>query len=86
MIFEKTLGRKIIGAPKKQDNDKHINGDAHVSESLHPRNSLRKICGQIKGLFKSNQSARDVKEPASMGKILNLMRCVINSYEIQSAH
>ena len=80
MIFEKTLGRKIVSAPKqfKNSNSLASNGDVAGKRAkqsqLHPRSNWRSICGFWRVCFRSNPTAEQVKEPASMGKILNLMR------------
>jgi len=80
MIFEKTLGRKIIGAPKKPEHTEHVNGDFDVSPkaakepTISPKMLFQRLCTRVRKVFRSDQPAKDVKEPASMGKILNLMR------------
>ena len=80
MIFEKTLGRKIIGAVKKSTavDASDRNGCDPSSKArqstVHSKVLWSSVCRRIRGLFSSNQVAKDMKEPASMGKILNLMR------------
>lgn len=80
MIFQKTLTRKIIGAPKKSQTANQA--DVGVIDSPdESKNSKFRPCAlwqsmrkQFEGLFPFKQLEKDVKEPASMGKILNLMR------------
>lgn len=80
MIFEKTLARKIVSAPKRSKPEEHENGDAGCSSnntkrsSFHPYTLWGKVYVQVRGLFCARPESKDVNEPASMGKILNLMR------------
>ena len=79
MIFEKTLNRKIIGSPKKAETEEHVNGvidtQPNPDKSLHRlRNIILNIGEQVKRLVSFRAQSKDIKEPASMGKILNLMR------------
>lgn len=80
MIFQKTLARKIVGAPKKPKQTEHDNGvvDGPIakiaSSPYHPYQLWTKAREQLKRLFSSNPGLENAKEPASMGKILNLMR------------
>ena len=82
MIFEKTLGRKLIAAPKKLDHDESMNGDSQKpiskgTESLwNPAILVVKARRAVYGFFGSSKKPQTVQEPASMGKILNLMRFV----------
>lgn len=80
MIFEKTLGRKVIGAVKQSTAVDASDGNSCGPSSkarqstVHPKVLWSSLCRRIRRLFSSNQVAKDMKEPASMGKILNLMR------------
>lgn len=81
MIFEKTLGRKIISAPTRhQDTETTGLKDTDISMSIkgnsrfHPALLWRRVCRTTGWLSWSRPAAKEVKEPASMGKILNLMR------------
>ena len=83
MIFEKTLGRKIIGAPKKPESTETNDGDTSAlggpakQSAIQTRAWFRWLYKQIRRPFRSDQPVNEPKEPASMGKILNLMRYVI---------
>ena len=74
MIFEKTLGRKLIAAPKKLE---LMNGDSQesISKATKSTTLVTKARRAVNWLFGSNKP-QSVQEPASMGKILNLMRLV----------
>ncbi len=80
MLFEKTLARKIVGVPKRSKPEAHADGDADGSSKNIKRSRFNlyipwtKVYEQVRGLFHSRLKSEDVKEPASMGKILNLMR------------
>ena len=80
MIFEKTLGRKIIGASKRASAAKPSDENSYDPSlrpkysKVHPRTLCTSLCGRIKRFLLLNHSAKEIKEPASMGKILNLMR------------
>ena len=82
MIFEKTLDRKIIATPKDSSSRDHTNKNPQDTRPKpagtiwDPRILLVKVSRRVGGLFRSNDGPKDAKEPASMGKILNLMRCV----------
>ena len=80
MIFEKTLGRKIIGSVKRLPADESCpgDGDANSSGAKH-LSTLHKAwwkpsLSKLRGVFSRNKVAKELKEPAQMGKILNLMR------------
>ena len=80
MIFEKTLGRKIVGSVKQSPADESYAGDgpANPSGAKHP-STLRKgwwkaSLSRLRGAINRNKAAKELKEPAQMGKILNLMR------------
>lgn len=80
MIFEKTLARKIIGAPKRPQPEECAHEDATGSlqstkrSNIHPYVLWSKVHEQLRNMFASRPRTKDVKEPASMGKVLNLMR------------
>lgn len=83
MIFEKTLARKIIGAPKQPElEEQHSNGIADgvrngpMRSKFHPFYMGAQLYSKVKRLFGSRAKSEVAKEPASMGKILNLMRYV----------
>ncbi|KAK5000069.1 hypothetical protein LTR66_001016 [Elasticomyces elasticus] len=83
MLYEKTLSRKIVGAvgsqnaPDAEDDEP----DDPVKCSEHPQSYLhgawRRLCKYLAVVLPRKQSQMQherPKEPASMGKILNLMR------------
>ncbi|KAK3105474.1 hypothetical protein LTR53_018365, partial [Teratosphaeriaceae sp. CCFEE 6253] len=83
MLYEKTLGRKI--AFKQQENGESVkdgtpsneeNGAAPGLEVPSNKSPTRwqKVLLRTSKLFKRADAQKPVKEPASMGKILNLMR------------
>lgn len=93
MIFEKTLARKIIGAPKKAEpEEQHSNGTADgpakipLRSKFHPVSLWGTFCSHARWLVGSKAKSKIVKEPASMGKILNLMRYVCNPEEVCMAY
>jgi len=83
MIFEKTLARKIVAAPKNsQDAKSPVTDeigplvDAKRHSKLRQKSLWKRIQWATSWLFWSRPTSKTVREPASMGKILNLMRCV----------
>ncbi|CAO2652813.1 Nn.00g022240.m01.CDS01 [Neocucurbitaria sp. VM-36] len=90
MLYEKTLNRKILGAKqevKAEPTNGHMNGDGPVNENGEtngshepskgtPQGWLKRIAASIRSIFtrKATRDAEKDKEPASTGKILNLMR------------
>lgn len=80
MLYEKTLGRKIAFKPEPKA-EPAANGEGgsgppteegsrkEISKGVWVRTMLK-----MKALFRKKKEATPVKEPASMGKILNLMR------------
>ena len=81
MLYEKTLGRKI--AFQTQDKEKEqpredgtANGHAPEPEEPSKRAPAwwTAVVDRIALLFKRTKTAQPPKEPASLGKILNLMR------------
>lgn len=87
MIFEKTLGRKIVGAPKiLQDTTSTgtVEADPLVNDKrgspFIPILLWHRYLEATKLMIWSKPAAKETKEPASMGKILNLMRCALDNY------
>ncbi|KAL6715406.1 hypothetical protein ACLMJK_006367 [Lecanora helva] len=80
MVFEKTLSRKIINSPKKSEHAEDVNGDiarSKIKAQASPfscQNLVREIQQRLKRVFQSSKKDPQPKEPASMGKILNIMR------------
>ena len=80
MIFEKTLDRKIVGSVKHSPAGKSFaKGDPiNLSKAKHPTTLRggwwRASLSRIKRVFNRTRAAKEEKEPAAMGKILNLMR------------
>lgn len=89
MLYEKTLSRKIIGSHEKsvidESNGKTHNGHANgfLSGTLTQNASIKDypkafwsgLCGCLGSRPASGRGGTtDPKEPASMGKILNLMK------------
>ena len=88
MIYEKTLTRKMIGIPPSpQREESSIEGVIEDGE-MHaepPKRYSKMLWEKLRGifitpfqsrrkLFKQDQNIEETKQPASMGKILNLMR------------
>lgn len=82
MIYEKTLGRKMIGTPRKPQVTEYTDGGINTSpleakkSIFHPQILYQTVRQQVRSIFRSDQPTKPVKEPASMGKILNIMRYV----------
>ena len=80
MLYEKTLGRKIRFAaedkPKKDSANDDMNGHtANGNAAPESQPSLKgKVWSTAKQLFSRRKDLPPTNEPASMGKILNLMR------------
>ncbi|KAJ8605049.1 hypothetical protein MRB53_041561 [Persea americana] len=75
MLYDKTLGRKISLAssvPQSNGSTSHQN----VSTSNDKAETKSTMLGRLKAMFASAFGSRkgQIKEPASIGKILNLMR------------
>ncbi|GAB7329448.1 hypothetical protein MBLNU13_g01231t1 [Cladosporium sp. NU13] len=78
MLYEKTLGRKISFNPPKskteaegeEENGDALNGSGHAKQVEQRMPWLRSLFAKLRLTKKKD----DEKEPASMGKILNLMR------------
>lgn len=80
MLYEKTLGRKISFAPSSPPDENAANevSNVHVANGL-PNGDLKPKKEQgylqmFKRFFRKQPQVIPVKEPASMGRILNLMR------------
>ena len=81
MLYEKTLSRKLIGTPKQPLEEVSCTGtdDGELPrETKRPRfemKSLWKGLYTIRRLYNTtNEGPNESKKPASMGKILNMMR------------
>ena len=86
MLYEKTLARKIIGIQQKPaGEDGQANGTSKSSNTTPTASQAKSVLGKVNDFLKTpyrlwnNPSARnkldgEPKQPASMGKILNLMR------------
>lgn len=80
MLYEKTLGRKISFNPPKSrseaegeggsdDSTDALNGNGHAKQQERPMHWLKSLFAKLRRTKKE-----ETKEPASMGKLLNLMR------------
>jgi len=86
MLYEKTLSRKVVSPPTpKEENSSPIAGESVKSIKQHSDtsdtywNGLSRFLRSPFGILKTgSRQTEEVsrKEPASMGKILNLMRYV----------
>ncbi|KAJ4363024.1 hypothetical protein N0V83_010142 [Neocucurbitaria cava] len=90
MLYEKTLNRKILGAKQKaivEPSNDQANGEDYVTENGEtngnhgpskntPQSWLKRVSTSVRSIFtrKAGREAAKEKEPASTGKILNLMR------------
>lgn len=81
MLYEKTLSRKAIGTPTKPQEAISPNGmnNGGPPETKQPRSQLESVSESlyraIEKLFSAtNEHPVVSKKPASMGKILNMMR------------
>ena len=82
MLYEKTLSRKITGAPaqpQKTVGSDGIDNRGPPTNTTRPNSHLRSIWEGLYGAKDSLLSTTDdrlceLKQPASIGKILNLMR------------
>jgi ABC-type multidrug transport system fused ATPase/permease subunit len=78
MLYEKTLGRKISFNPPKTASEAHgeaengagQNGNGHSDTKKKSLSWFSKLISN----FRRSKKMAEIKEPASMGKILNLMR------------
>jgi hypothetical protein len=80
MIFEKTLGRKLIGAVEQSQAAKALDVNEHSPSSnaiqsfVHTKVMWIRLCKPLREWFRSGHVEKGAREPASKGKILNLMR------------
>ncbi|KAI7051007.1 hypothetical protein KC352_g45712, partial [Hortaea werneckii] len=81
MLYEKTLGRKISFQSQEKENDNDqvdgtTNADAPEPEVTTKRAPAwwTRTKQRLGSLFSKTKAVPTAKEPASMGKILNLMR------------
>ena len=90
MLYEKTLNRKILGAKqeaKAEPQNSGANGDSpaaedgetngfHKTDNNTSQSWLKRVGASIRSMFtkKPGEVVEKEKEPASAGKILNLMR------------
>ncbi|KAF9636010.1 putative ABC transporter protein [Lasiodiplodia theobromae] len=83
MIYEKTLTRKSFGAPeeekKKQDDSDESEIDQSSAESPKGKTFFARLWSRLSRVFRRTRQdgkahKEAAKQPASMGKILNLMR------------
>ena len=76
MLYEKTLSRKIIGAHAQEGEVPEEDSDGSLQKptnsKFHPQILLRRLSIWMNGSSRSKSEIQ--KQPASMGKILNLMR------------
>ncbi len=76
MLYEKTLSRKIIGALAQPAELSDDNAEGSLQEptksKAHPRILWQRLSRWMNGPTRSERITP--KQPASMGKILNLMR------------
>ena len=82
MLYEKTLSRKVIGTcPQLQEavSTAEMNDGGPRMETKRPKSRLetgwKSLYGTIKRLLSTaNEGTNESRKPASMGKILNMMR------------
>ena len=80
MLYEKTLLRKVIGNPTQPQevvSPDGIHRGGPSIETKRPRFQIESLCGSLFGTIKrlfSTTNENQSKKPASMGKILNMMR------------
>ncbi|KAF2877433.1 P-loop containing nucleoside triphosphate hydrolase protein [Massariosphaeria phaeospora] len=84
MLYEKTLNRKILGAKQELKEEETVNGNANGQSDqamngqpkTSPKLYIHKLLASLRSPFlkKAKTEGKKEKEPASMGKILNLMR------------
>ena len=82
MLYEKTLSRKIIGSPTQPQTDVYPDTMGNGRPSMKARGLRSRLASIWRGLYKAQGSVfsttgrgpRDSMRPASMGKILNMMR------------
>lgn len=76
MLYEKTLSRKIVGAnPNENSESPAVESTEDLTQQAGGRlHRLAKILASPFRAKRSSVSKEELKQPASMGKILNLMR------------
>ena len=80
LLYEKTLGRKVGFTEQRKAEETKVNGEANgtAMNGEAPKPQLRqwwqRMRDRMAAVFKRTKSPEPSKEPASMGKILNLMR------------
>lgn len=79
MLYEKTLGRKMAFKPAEKLEPVQHNGTSsgHTNDELTPKPRAdwwTNLMRPLRSLFEKRDASPPVKEPASMGRILNLMR------------
>ena len=78
MLYEKTLGRKISFNPPKTESGAHGDAENGAGPNGNGHSDTKKKSlswfSRLIGSFRKVKKAAEIKEPASMGKILNLMR------------
>ena len=78
MLYEKTLGRKISFNPPKTESEAHGEAENGVESAANGHSDAKKKplswFSKLVRRFRKSQKTFEAKEPASMGKILNLMR------------
>lgn len=80
MIYEKTLTRKSFGTPEGEKLQQKANGNDTEGEPVQEKNFIARFHSRLRQAFTrqkpKSKEHREVgaKQPASMGKILNLMR------------
>ena len=82
MLYEKTLSRKIIGSPTHPQTDVCPDAMGHGRPSMKAKGLRSRLASIWRGLYKApgslfsttDWSPRESTRPASMGKILNMMR------------
>ncbi|EFQ91944.1 hypothetical protein PTT_11049 [Pyrenophora teres f. teres 0-1] len=89
MLYEKTLHRKILGAKQKSE-ENHTNGhsngetngvsNGHAHDTQEVSKAPQNLLQRMASMFAKKPKSKEDKDPASMGKILNLMRN--DAYEI----
>ena len=87
MVYAKTLSRKIVRATLQLPAAGCCPDEVAdlIPDTKQSKTSLKvlwtRLHGAMKRLFHSDQVLEEVRQPASMGKILNLMRYV-NLYSL----
>lgn len=84
MLYEKALSRKVIGTstqPREEVSSTGMDDGGPRTETKRPKFQLNSIWGGLYGAITrvfdtANEPSKESKKPASMGKILNMMRHV----------